>query len=1012
MLLSPIAPAGPRLSRDALARMVAGAASIAERLGPGFGPDPDADPALARARLARWRELVARGSGENFARRLAWEGLDESAALRAVGEVRMAPGAALPEWARLAAEACAAPAMDPDALLAACEPPPLYPEMMVPIVAAARARLRREAAAHHDLLAPEAHLRYEAALLHRLCDFAERAVHAFRAEGGEKATAALLVRYPVLARLACQAALDWVCGTAELLARLAADRAELGRAFGTGDPGRVADARAGLSDAHEGGRTVSILRFQDGTRVVYKPRPLGAERGFAAVAHWLNGVAEGPELRPLRVLDRGTYGWTAYAQQAECADEAAVERYNERSGKLLCLAYLLGGEDLHMENVIACGEHPVLIDLEVLLRARAADDGFGGAAGMPHFKDERHSVLSPGLLPRLSALPDGRNYLSGGLVDCGPGYGNAPLMRGAPATGDAGQAVQRGFRQAFRAILAGRDALLAADGPLSSFGADRSRVILRNTSVYGSLLQRTLTPRFLESGAERSIEIDVLLRPAVRQPDRHRLWPAFRDEARQLERMDVPAFHMGARDTALRTGMGPVEGFAGESGLDRAILKLRSLHAGEMDDQAHCIRITYASRRLIRGWPARDAAAARGGAAARALGAAGEIARWLEALAVDEAGSPSWIALGGGEVEPAGDGLGQGRAGIGLFLAALAAVGGAGEHRAFALRALAPVAAAVGDPSTRARMAGRMGIGAVKGMAGVAWGLLRAGGLLNHDGLRAAALDAARAIPLSAITADRELDVFGGAAGALLALLALHASTGRDDLLRRARLCGDRLLAAREADPATGLRAWRRAGDGDLGTGFGHGAAGIAHALLRLHAVTGDAALHGAAEEAFAFERSLARVEEGDWLDRAGDRAAPPTFRPLCAWCHGAAGIGLARAAAPAGFGSAVQSDLLRAVEAGAHAGTAGPTTLCCGVMGRAELLLRAADALGRPALAEQARALGDQLAASAPGRSTWAAGTLDSAFTPGLFQGIAGIGYGLLRLHHPGLIPSVLLWD
>ena len=33
-------------------------------------------------------------------------------------------------------------------------------------------------------------------------------------------------------------------------------------------------------------------------------------------------------------------------------------------------------------------------------------------------------------------------------------------------------------------------------------------------------------------------------------------------------------------------------------------------------------------------------------------------------------------------------------------------------------------------------------------------------------------------------------------------------------------------------------------------------------------------------------------------------------------------------------------------------------------------------------------------------------------AFSPGLFQGSAGIGYALLRLARPDLVPSVLLWE
>jgi lantibiotic modifying enzyme len=1030
---APARPARRRLSRAALARIVEGAASFAERLGPDFVPDPHADPAIARSRLERWRQLVARGDAERFARRLAWDGLDEAAALRGLGEVRLARPSRLPAWAALVAEASAAAlALSPgeleaDPLLAATDARLPFRGVVLPFVAAARRRLRA-AACDCALLAPAAHLQFEAALLRRLCDQAERAAHALRVDACagvgdaefvramlEDGLAGLFARYPVLARILAGSTLDWVESTAEMLARLGADRDELARAFGRGSgPGPVDDARAGLSDPHGGGRTVSILRFADGTKVVCKPRPLGAERAFAALADWLNGAAEGPELQPLRVLDRGAYGWTAYAAREDCADAAAVERFHERAGKLLCLAYLLGGEDLHHENVMACGEHPVLIDLEVLLRPSTRNEGIGDSSAMPSWEGAEHSVLAPGLLPRLHPLPDGTLFVSGGLVECGLGgpCANVPTLDGAPAPGDPAAATERGFRAAFRALAAGRAGLVAADGPLAGLADNRVRVILRNTSVYGSLLQRTLTPRFLESGAERSVEADVLVRPTLRFPERHRLWPAFRDEARQVERMDVPAFHMRAGGTALPTACGEVPFYADSPGLERALARLAGLDEGEMERQAHCIRVAYASHRLRRGWAERHAADAAHGPAAGALGAAREIAGWLEELAFRGAdGAPAWIGPAEGRVEEAGAGLGHGRAGIGLFLAALAAAGGEARHRRLAIRTLAPVAAAVRDPGARERLAAGDGIGAAKGMGGIAWALLRAGRLLDDPALREAAVRAASAMTPAAIRADRELDVFAGTAGALLALLALHGETGDAGLLARAEECGRRLLAAREADPATGLRAWRRTADGDLGTGFVHGAAGIAHALLRLHRATGRAELRDAAAEAFAFEAALRRPGADDWLDRAGQREDPPAAEPLCAWCHGAAGIGLARAAGLDALDTpSVRADLERALAAAERAKPSGPSTLCCGAMARAELFLCAAGALDRPELAERARALGGETAERAARRGTYGSGAFDCAFTAGLFQGLAGIGYQLLRLHQPERIPSVLL--
>jgi lantibiotic modifying enzyme len=76
----------------------------------------------------------------------------------------------------------------------------------------------------------------------------------------------------------------------------------------------------------------------------------------------------------------------------------------------------------------------------------------------------------------------------------------------------------------------------------------------------------------------------------------------------------------------------------------------------------------------------------------------------------------------------------------------------------------------------------------------------------------------------------------------------------------------------------------------------------------------------------------------------------------------------------------------------------------CCGHLGRAELLLAA----GHP---ERALDLAGQVVARARSAGTYdiSRETPDGRYAPGFFQGISGIGYQLLRLTHPGQLPSVL---
>src|SRR5207248_4077423 len=180
----------------------------------------------------------------------------------------------------------------------------------------------------------------------------------------------LLVEYSALARLAATRTLFWVQATEQLLVRLAADRAALAETFGVHDT-FVIGVEGGLSDTHRGGHGVVVLRFAHGARLVYKPRGVGMDHAFAEMIAWLNDGRAWPELRAARALDRGTHGWMEHVVAAPCTDGVAAARYHERAGMLLCPAYALGGTDLHSENVIAAGEDPVLVDLEMFFVPRS-----------------------------------------------------------------------------------------------------------------------------------------------------------------------------------------------------------------------------------------------------------------------------------------------------------------------------------------------------------------------------------------------------------------------------------------------------------------------------------------------------------------------------------------------------------------------------------------------------------------------------------------------------------------
>jgi lantibiotic modifying enzyme len=259
------------------------------------------------------------------------------------------------------------------------------------------------------------------------------------------------------------------------------------------------------------------------------------------------------------------------------------------------------------------------------------------------------------------------------------------------------------------------------------------------------------------------------------------------------------------------------------------------------------------------------------------------------------------------------------------------------------------------------------------------------------------------------VSADRQLDVLGGSAGALLALLRLHRQTGSDAALTRALSCGRHLLEMDRVGPL-GERTWAARAFGGPVNGMSHGAAGYAYALSMLAASTGEPVFAEAAAESLAFERATFDPTHANWSDmRGGPRDVWP-----CKWCYGAPGIGLARLATlkhAAQYADGCREDVQRALEGARRGWPVATDTLCCGTLGIIEFHGEAGEVLDMPELRERAdqQFLAVAQAARSSGDYRWSDGT--SRFNLGLFRGIAGVGYTALRRVDPKL-PNLLTWE
>ena len=303
-----------------------------------------------------------------------------------------------------------------------------------------------------------------------------------------------------------------------------------------------------------------------------------------------------------------------------------------------------------------------------------------------------------------------------------------------------------------------------------------------------------------------------------------------------------------------------------------------------------------------------------------------------------------------------------------------------------------------------------MAIGGAVGLGSCLYALTHIGQWLDRPDILQMATQLAFLITPERVQADRSLDVVGGAAGALLSLLILYQVTADEELLQRAMLCGRHLLEQR-VETQAGPRAWPKSGGITL-TGFSHGAAGVAYALLRLFALTHQREFLDAACEGIDYERSLFVPEAGNWLDYHECKKAGPY---MTSWCHGATGIGLARLGGLYVLDTPeVRQEIEVALERTLAYGLPSTDNLCCGNFGRIEFLLATAQHLGRPDLLERAQKHACILVRRACqlGNFHLLGDMSRRANNPGLYKGRAGIGYELLRLAFPERLPCLLLWE
>jgi Lanthionine synthetase C-like protein/HopA1 effector protein family len=359
----------------------------------------------------------------------------------------------------------------------------------------------------------------------------------------------------------------------------------------------------------------------------------------------------------------------------------------------------------------------------------------------------------------------------------------------------------------------------------------------------------------------------------------------------------------------------------------------------------------------------------------------------------------------------------SGTSGIALFLAELHTTFANDQIRQTALAAIRQALSQV--PKLLA--AGRFGF--YDGVIGILFVTSYIGFLLGEDELQERAAQLLLDIAPT-IQQNSTFDLISGSAGVIVALLTLERMSPKGIQREFATRLGEELMHAAEQQEDTLFWKSPAFPRQQALTGFSHGTAGIAYALLELFHATGDLRYLDAADMAFDYERMWFYERMQNWPDFRGIRARKKQCtRHLdypVVWCHGAPGIALSRLRAfEISQENRWKSEALTALNT-TQAWTQSTLDieeanfcLCHGLAGNAQILLKGSQTLREDFasgydLANNVAATGFKKYARRGHQ--WPLGTLGER-SPGLMTGLSGIGFFYLSLADPTL-PSILLLE
>lgn len=726
---------------------------------------------------------------------------------------------------------------------------------------------------------------------------------------------ALCSQYPEMLRLIFLRIYQTVNEMETILYALAKDRQIITeKILNRNEFRKVQELTLGMSDVHTGGCTVAKLLLDNGEKLIYKPRSLEKEGIYADIYQYLC-CRVGIGVHQRRIIDRMNYGWEEYIEPEECSSIDAVRRYFLRVGIQLFICYMLNASDIHGENLIAHGEYPELIDLEVMpgiiegMHKIHTDEA---AVKAFVFQSVMHTGILPGFAWKkgnegavLSALHSDESYktpfklpvvVHSKTSDIGLSYSyqtghlESSLLRYQGTVIPVEEYVEEiceGFQNAYVSALENREELRKLFEQMFQM---KGRYLVRHTQQYEMYSNVSLDPTFQSDTVDRIYLLHVLKNREIHDNTYARL---FQYELESMMNLEVPVYYFAGNSDSLFSGDGKeYRDYFDLTAAEEFNEKWNRMDRTDLEHQLMFIRLSMLTLTSEVGVGFENEKQGMEKTKNQSTGITVQnIVDQISRLSIKYDNKKVWLSLRfyekSWQIEPAGMYFYDGLAGLAVFFGGVSK--SQGKDCADCCGELCRKLFSYTDQILNGkRKSESTKTGMFVGEGSLVYAYLLLYQLWQKEIFLKYAEKHAE-IVMKFVGLDEEFDLLSGNAGWIVVLLELYKLSGNEMYLDYAVSVGD-ILWEKSIKQSCGY-GWICSKQKKPLAGMAHGNSGFILAYASLLEHRRESRYTDRINKLIEYEDSLYYEAEKNWLDLRENNNG----RAMNAWCHGGSGITLSR---------------------------------------------------------------------------------------------------------------------